>query len=61
MRDVTRVCKELPNTEVFFQSAGGRADRINDTASYVAPLFLRLRGLEELKAEFVGMFHIRSS
>lgn len=40
---------------------GGRVDRINDTASYVAPLFfLRLRGLEELKAEFVTMFTLEA-
>lgn len=39
MQDVTRVCEELANTEVFFQSVGGRDDRINDTASYLTPLF----------------------
>lgn len=59
--DVARVCKELANTEVFFQSAGGRVDRISGTASYVAPLFFEATWLRGIRSRVCSCVHIRSS
>lgn len=57
MGDVTHGCKELDNTEVFFFPVNWLQDeRINDIPAYLTPLFLRRRGLGELKADFVAVF-----